>query len=125
MARCAAIGALLRAGFDFRMAPGTLRVECIRSFGNFRVVTFTFVTLATGRGLCFAFFQGMVTVAAGKSVARGPCVGHMVKQDIAGNTVKHDPYRAVRRFCGKRSIADNTYNEQNDSQSISHLQLFF
>lgn len=115
MTRRAAIGTLLRAGFDFLMAPGTLRVECIRSLGNFGVVTFTFVAHATGRGLCFAFFQGMVTVAAGKAVARGPSMGLMVKQDIAGNTLKHDPYRAVRRFCWKRGIADNTHNEQSDS----------
>ena len=125
MARRTAIGTLLRAGFDFLMTPGTLLVKGIRSLGNFGVIAFTFVALDTGRRLGLAFFQGMVTVAAGKAIAGSRCMGLVVKQDISGNTLKHEPYRAVRRFCGKRGITENTHNEQNDSQSISHLQLFF
>ena len=117
--------AFLRAGSNLLMTANTLLVKRVRAFGHTGIFTYRLVTIDTGRHLCFAFFQVMVTITTGESVAGVRGMGLVIKQDITGHTMKHDSYRAFRRFCRKRSITDGTHYEQNDSQSISHLQLFF
>lgn len=108
-------GTFLGAGFDFLVAAGALRVECIRPFGNIRVFTFYPMTLDAAGCLGFTDFQGVVTIAAGKTVAKRAGVRFVIEEDIAGNTVKHQADRLCRRFGGKGGIADCTDKKQDNS----------
>jgi hypothetical protein len=116
--------AFLRTASELLVTTDALPVKRIRAFGHIRVLALRFVALDAGRNLGFSRFQGMMAVAAGKTVARGDRMGFVVKQNPAGNTLKHHPHRAIRCFCRKGGIADNTHNEEHNGESVSQPQLF-
>ena len=112
---------------EVSVTTAALLMESITALGYLFISLIRIVTFAAGLGVgIFVFREGMMAIPAGETITRDICVGFMIKENIACCYRKHQPYRLSGRWLRREcSVADDTDDQEDDSQTVDQLKLFF